>query len=67
MTRQAVEASDDEIQERLFIACAIELPLGRTRFSIENGIWADYAPSASAQLDRTREVGHVKGPHPWWP
>ncbi|MCP1548440.1 MULTISPECIES: hypothetical protein [Methylorubrum] len=47
MTKEAVEAADDEIRERLAVDCEIAMALGRTQFSLTDGVWADYAPAAS--------------------
>jgi len=46
VTKEAVEAVDDETRERLAIDCEIAMALGRTQFSMADGVWADYASAS---------------------
>jgi len=45
-----VAEADHETRTRLVIACHIAMALGRTQFSVEDGTWADFMPTAPGMM-----------------
>ncbi|WP_437871000.1 hypothetical protein ACSD7O_17380 [Methylorubrum extorquens] len=45
LTVDRIKAADQEAQERIGVVCEIAMALGRTQFSLADGVWADYAPT----------------------
>lgn len=50
LTGDGVEAAPAKTRERLAVACEVAMALGRTQFSLADGVWADYSAAAPAPL-----------------
>lgn len=48
LTKEGVDAADEDTRAELCKACEIAMALGRTQFSLEDGVWSDYAPAGPA-------------------
>ena len=46
LDKENVRDTDEETLTRLVVACEIALALGRNQFSVADGVWADYMPTA---------------------
>jgi hypothetical protein len=46
LTDAAGEAVDEETRERIAIVCEIAMSLGLTEFTLADGAWAEYTPTA---------------------
>jgi hypothetical protein len=45
LTAANLEASSPEVRARFQVACTVAMALGRTQFTLADGVWADYAPT----------------------
>jgi hypothetical protein len=50
LTEAAVGAADEETRERLSIVCEIAMSLGLTEFTLADGVWAEFMPTAPGPM-----------------
>lgn len=50
LTNAAVDAADEETRERLVVVCEIAMSLGLTEFTLADGVWAEYMPTAPGPM-----------------
>lgn len=46
MTAAMLQSSSPEVQARFRVACTVAMALGRTQFTLADGVWSDYEPAS---------------------
>lgn len=50
VTGERVDAASPRIRERLAVACEVAMALGRTQFSLADGVWPDYQAATPVSM-----------------